>query len=133
MGICRISMSFLASLIIFVAITHFVVQIKIRNKLGDAAFPLIEQNYYSGYREMVITPQYTYFYLLRKVGENVVVKQAFIIWRYPIVVKVGHSHAGYGKIKMNNHHDFEDLRSLIALHKGLFYFSTQKYEELTQN
>jgi glutathione synthase/RimK-type ligase-like ATP-grasp enzyme len=32
------------------------------------------------------------------------------------VLKVGHAHAGYGKVRVRDHHDFEDLRGLVALH-----------------
>lgn len=77
--------------------------IRIRDKLGADKFPLIEQNYFSSYREMMFTPQ------------------------YPIVLKVGHAHAGFGKVKVANHHDFEDLRSLVALHKD--YSTAESYVE----
>jgi len=66
--------------------------IAIQKRLGSEAFPLIEQTYYSSFRQMLITP------------------------RYPIVVKVSHAHAGYGKMRLRDHHDFEDLRSMVALH-----------------
>jgi hypothetical protein len=36
---------------------------------------------------------------------------------FPIVLKVSHAHAGYGKVKVPNHKDFEDMRGLVALHK----------------
>jgi len=35
---------------------------------------------------------------------------------YPIVVKCGHAHAGYGKIRCKDSSEFDDVKSLIALH-----------------
>lgn len=43
---------------------------------------------------------------------------------FPCVLKVSHAHAGYGKVKVPNHHDFDDLRGLIALHKYVFQLPT---------
>ena len=34
---------------------------------------------------------------------------------FPAVVKVGHAHAGFGKMKIVHHHDFADFKSVIAL------------------
>jgi len=34
---------------------------------------------------------------------------------FPAVVKVGHAHAGFGKMKIYDHHQFEDFSSVIAL------------------
>lgn len=67
--------------------------IKLQQKLGSDKFPLIPQNYYPNHREMLIGP------------------------KFPAVVKVGHSHAGFGKMKIQDHHDFEDFASIIALTK----------------
>lgn len=65
----------------------------IQRQLGLENFPLIEQTYYPNYEQMLITP------------------------RYPLVIKVGHGHAGMGKIRLQQHSEFEDLRTLIALHE----------------
>lgn len=72
--------------------------IKIRNRLGQDKFPLIEQMYYSDHTDMMGTPG------------------------FPVVLKVSHAHGGYGKVKCNNHHDFEDLRNLVALHKYVYVY-----------
>jgi len=65
----------------------------IREHLGHSNFPLIEQNYYPTHREMLISPQ------------------------FPVVVKVGHAHAGYGKVKIKDHHDFADFAGVLGLSK----------------
>jgi hypothetical protein len=35
---------------------------------------------------------------------------------YPIVVKVAHVHAGYGKMLLENSKQLDDLRSVVAIH-----------------
>jgi len=34
---------------------------------------------------------------------------------FPIIIKVGAAHAGFGKIKLNDYHQFEDFASVMAL------------------
>jgi hypothetical protein len=64
----------------------------IEKKIGHENFPLIQQNLYPDHRSMVITPD------------------------FPIVVKVGAVHAGYGKMKCDNSRQFADFKSVTALH-----------------
>eukprot|EP01113_Clastostelium_recurvatum_P046209 TRINITY_DN8057_c0_g1_i1.p1 TRINITY_DN8057_c0_g1~~TRINITY_DN8057_c0_g1_i1.p1 ORF type:complete len:391 (+),score=69.66 TRINITY_DN8057_c0_g1_i1:26-1174(+) len=64
----------------------------IQARLGKDNFPLISQTYYPHHREMLITPD------------------------FPIVAKVGHAHAGYGKAKLKSAEEFADFKSLCALH-----------------
>ena len=66
---------------------------KIRDLYGEKNFPLIQQYYYPNYSEIVVTPN------------------------APYVLKVSYPHAGYGKIRVKDHHDIDDLRSILALHK----------------
>ncbi len=35
---------------------------------------------------------------------------------FPFVAKVGHAHAGYGKVKIKNNEEMHDFKSLAALH-----------------
>eukprot|EP01112_Ceratiomyxa_fruticulosa_P009940 TRINITY_DN260_c0_g1_i3.p1 TRINITY_DN260_c0_g1~~TRINITY_DN260_c0_g1_i3.p1 ORF type:complete len:379 (-),score=87.44 TRINITY_DN260_c0_g1_i3:91-1227(-) len=64
----------------------------IQSKLGRENFPLIAQTFYPHHREMLITPE------------------------FPIVAKVGHAHSGFGKIKIKSSEEFQDFKSLCALH-----------------
>ena len=66
---------------------------KIRDKYGEKIFPLITQYYYPNYSQICITP------------------------KVPYVLKVSYPHAGFGKIRIKDHHDTEDIRSILALHK----------------
>ena len=66
---------------------------KIRDIYGEENFPLIQQYYYPNYSEIFVTPN------------------------APYVLKVSYPHAGYGKIRVRDYHDIDDLRSILALHK----------------
>jgi len=44
---------------------------------------------------------------------------------YPLVVKVGTAHAGYGKMCANNESEFEDMESILKMHKS--YYTTEPY------
>ena len=66
---------------------------KIRDIYGEKTFPLIQQYYYPNFSEICITP------------------------KAPYVLKVSYPHAGYGKIRVKDHHEIDDLRSILALHK----------------
>lgn len=85
--------------------------LKIHRRLGEG-FPLIEQNYFANHKG--------FMYCLG----------------FPAVVKVGHAHAGAGKMKIANHRDMEDFRSVVQMtqtyctaepyHEGAFDLRIQK-------
>ena len=63
----------------------------IQRRVGKSVFPVISQTYYAGHRSMLFGPG------------------------FPAVIKVGHAHAGYGKMRVHHHHDFGDFASVMAV------------------
>ncbi|KAH0787502.1 Synapsin, ATP binding domain containing protein [Histomonas meleagridis] len=79
----------------------------IEKRLGSDNFPVIPQYYYSEPREMFITPS------------------------IPYVLKVSYSHAGYGKTRINNSSELDDVKSILHLHHDYAMaepFITSAYE-----
>jgi hypothetical protein len=68
---------------------------------GRDRFPVVQQSFFSNHRNMIY-------------GD-----------KFPAVVKLGHAHAGYGKMKVDDHHVMEDVRSLLALNKN--YLSVEPF------
>jgi len=77
--------------------------LSIQRRLGAEKFPLIGQYYYPNWKMMAITP------------------------RYPLVLKVSHVHSSLGKVRLQQHTDFEDMTSVIALHTD--YCTAEEYHE----
>lgn len=65
---------------------------RIEKLLGKKNFPLIPQSYYPSFRSMILSPD------------------------LPCVVKIAHTHAGFGKMKVNSREQWDDLRSVVAIH-----------------
>lgn len=74
--------------------------LKIHNQLGDK-FPLIPQTYYPSWQSMNFNTG------------------------FPLVGKVGTVHAGFGKMKLENQEQFDDLQSIVALQDK--YVTTEPY------
>jgi hypothetical protein len=78
-------------LITFTCVIFFTIELnRIAREIGREMFPVVEQSYYCNHSALMY-------------GNT-----------FPAVVKVGAAHAGVGKMKINNHHDMEDMRSVLA-------------------
>jgi glutathione synthase/RimK-type ligase-like ATP-grasp enzyme len=69
---------------------------RLQAELGPANFPVIQQQYFAGFQDMMYTNA------------------------FPCVVKLGHAHAGMGKMRVQDHHDFEDFRSIVVMSDGKY-------------
>eukprot|EP01052_Picozoa_sp_SAG31_P022588 SAG31_NODE_1802_length_7238_cov_3.417285_6_plen_349_part_00 len=69
---------------------------KLVRRHGRERFPVICQSYFADHRTMMY-------------GGS-----------FPAVLKLGHAHAGFGKMRVADHHDWEDVRSVVAMTGGKY-------------
>jgi len=82
--------------------------LKIRKRLGPEKFPLVPLQYHCN----------------NALGTK---RSTIEIKHWPVVIKVGSTHAGYGKIIVHNKVEYEDLIGILALEKR--YFTVEGFIE----
>ncbi len=68
------------------------------------------------------------FFVLCPPDINKCSREMLIGPQFPAVVKVGHAHAGYGKMVIHDHHQFSDFASVMAVTNGIYCTAEQFLE-----
>eukprot|EP01120_Amphizonella_sp_Union-15-10_P017358 TRINITY_DN9615_c0_g1_i2.p1 TRINITY_DN9615_c0_g1~~TRINITY_DN9615_c0_g1_i2.p1 ORF type:complete len:320 (-),score=41.97 TRINITY_DN9615_c0_g1_i2:11-970(-) len=75
--------------------------LKVQKRVGFSKFPLVPMQYHSNASHGVRTS-------LIKIGQ------------FPSVAKIGNTHAGYGKLMLNNASDYDDVQGVVSLNSQNF-------------